>query len=177
MQAEGRWRWEPLSGSWSLTVVPKRRASRRWRQTPACRAFVTAAGGLAALRPHVAALLRGAGRDVFPWGSGAHSHPDRGIGHLLPQRLLGCHDLLALGDERALVAEAELPAALAGVAFHRHHEAMVAAAGAFWGPHCHLLRCCCSLPALHVQQPTNHSGTPSPPAALLYRAGPASLQM
>ena len=156
---------------------PKKEGQQEVEADPCVPCLCHCRRGLAALRPHVAALLRGAGRDVFPWGSGAHSHPDRGIGHLLPQRLLGCHDLLALGDERALVAEAELPAALAGVAFHRHHEAMVAAAGAFWGPHCHLLRCCCSLPALHVQQPTNHSGTPSPPAALLYRAGPASLQM
>lgn len=124
---EEKGRWEPLLGCWILTVVPES-PSRRWGQTPACRAFVTAAGGLAALRPHVAALLGGSGRDVLPWGSGSHSHPDRGIGHLLPQRLLGCHDLLALGDKGALFAEAELPVALPGVAFHRHHEAVIAAA-------------------------------------------------
>lgn len=123
----------------ALTVVPEGWAAGRQRWSPACRAFAAAAGGLGALHPLVAALLGGTGRPgghprAFAWGSRPCSSPSRSVGHLLPQGLLGRHDLLALSDEGTLVAQAELPAAVAGVALHRHHEPVVTAAGALGCP-------------------------------------------
>lgn len=161
--------------SWSLTVVPEGRATRRWWQPPACHAFVTATDGLAALRPLVAALLGGDGCScshpgAFSWGHRAHGRPARTVGHLLPQGLLGGHDLLALGDEGALVAGAQLPAALPGVALHRHHEAVVTAAGALRGPHCCLRHH--GLPGLHNQLSTTpaHLTSPAHPSRALQGA-------
>lgn len=117
-----------------LTVVPEGR--RRWR--PACRALA-AAVGLGALLPLVAAVLGGpvlpgSRPTVLARRNGLRAHPGRRLRLLLPQRLLGCHDLLALGDERALLAHAQLPAAVPGVPLDGHHEAVVAAAGALGCP-------------------------------------------
>ena len=50
------------------------------------------------------------------------------------QRHLRRHDALALGDERALGAQAVLPAAVPLVALERRHHAVVAAARAFGRP-------------------------------------------
>lgn len=140
MKAEGKMagQGKRLWGQ-ALTVVPEGWAAGRQRWSPACRAFAAAGGGLGALHPLMAALLGGTGRPgghprAFAWGSGPCGCPSRSVGHLLPQGLLGRHDLLALSDEGTLVAQAELPAAVAGVALHRHHEAMVTAAGALGCP-------------------------------------------
>lgn len=119
-----------------LTVVPE----GRWRWPPACRALA-AAVGLGARLPLVAAVLggpvlSGSRPTALARRNGLRARPDRRLRLLLPQRLLGCHDLLPLGDERALLAQAQLPGTVPGVALDGHHEAVVAAAGALGCPQC-----------------------------------------
>lgn len=142
-----------------LTIVPEGRAAGRWWQwSPACYAFAVAAGGVGVLHPLMAALLRSTGcPGAFARRNRPSGWPNRGVRYLLPQGLLSRHDLLALGDEGTLVAQAELPAAVPGMALHWHHEAMVSAAGALGCAQCCLhFRSCCLL-CLHVTPvPANH---------------------
>lgn len=147
-----------------LTIVPEGRAVR-WQQSFACCAFAVAACGLGTLHPVMAALLRAAGRPsshprAFTWGSQTCGCPSRGVRHLLPQGLLGRHDLPSLGEEGTLVAQAELPAAVASMALHWHHKAVVTAAGTLGCPQRHFRCHRCGLLSLHSSPVlATHGGT------------------